>query len=66
MNLTPTKYTYADFIELAVYADLNTSLKKNDRVILSSPTEFSSVTEMLAENNISYEAKTKKEIWIVR
>jgi len=51
-------------MELAIYADLVSTLKNNDRVILSNRTEFISVTEMLNERNIGFETKTQKEICI--
>ncbi|MBC8053672.1 MAG: hypothetical protein H7Y13_11465 [Sphingobacteriaceae bacterium] len=65
MNLTANKYSYSEFIELSVYADLASSLKPNDRLILSSEKEFIDVKERLAEHGIFFVEKSKKEIWIV-
>jgi hypothetical protein len=65
MNLSPTKYSYSEFIELSIYADLKGTLKPNDRLLVTSEDEFSDIKEKLHESNILFIEKSKKEIWIV-
>ncbi|WP_256010044.1 hypothetical protein [Desertivirga xinjiangensis] len=65
MNLVPVKYTYNDFMELAIFSDLTTALKRNDRILTSRDSEFLSVKELLEDHNISFTAKSKREIQII-
>lgn len=64
MNLVPVKYTYNDFMELAIFSDLTSVLKRNDRILITRESEFISVKELLEDNNISFTAKSKREIQI--
>ncbi|WP_423149442.1 hypothetical protein [Rubrolithibacter danxiaensis] len=65
MKLVTVKYSYQDFMHLAIYADLSTSLKRNDRILTSRDAEYEEVTELLKENNIGFDCKSKREIMIV-
>jgi hypothetical protein len=65
MNLTPTKYSYSEFIELSIYADLKSAIKVNDRLTVSSDQELADVKEKLTENNLFFIEKSKREIWVV-
>jgi hypothetical protein len=64
MKLTPTKYSYSDFIEFSIYGDLKSSLKPNDRLNLNSDEEFDDVQLMLNEIDVPFIIKSKREIWI--
>ena len=64
MNLVPVKYSYQAFMELAIYQDLTTTLKRNDRILTSRDDEFESVIELLKDNKIVFECKSKREIKI--
>jgi hypothetical protein len=63
-KLTPTRYTYADFIEFNIYSDLKSALRPDDRILLNSSKEYSDVVELLKEVEIPYIAKSKKEVVI--
>lgn len=65
MNITPVKYSYNDFMELAIFSDLSTALKRNDRILISRDAEFLSVKELLEDHNIAFMAKSKREIQII-
>jgi flagellar biosynthesis/type III secretory pathway M-ring protein FliF/YscJ len=52
-------------MQLAIYADLPSNLKRNDKIIITDEEEYERVIDLLKENNISYEVKSKKEIQIV-
>ncbi len=59
------KYTYDEFIELAIYADLTSSLKPGNKITATRDSEYEDITDRLKENNISFEIKTKREVVIV-
>jgi hypothetical protein len=65
MNLSVAKYSYREFIELAIYADLKSSLKPNDRLVVASNEELHDVKEKLTDNEICFIEKSKREICIV-
>ena len=60
-----TKYSYDDFIEIAIYADLTSTLKQSDKILTSREGEYEDVIERLKESNIPYASKSKREIVIV-
>jgi hypothetical protein len=64
MSLKSAKYTFPDLVELTLYADLASGLKNNDRVVIDTDEEFLSVKEMLAEYNIGFKVKSKREVLI--
>ncbi|MEJ6981455.1 hypothetical protein WG906_13385 [Pedobacter sp. P351] len=64
MKLTPTRYSYPEFIEFSIYGDLKSSFKPNDRLTLNSDEEFEDVQSRLSEIKVPFLIKSKREIWI--
>jgi hypothetical protein len=60
------KYTYDEFIELAIYADLTSTLKPSNKITAARDSEYEDIIDRLKENNIPFEIKSKREVVIVQ